>query len=143
MKKHWLPRRTPNRDGRLLMAQQIVKRQRRTRRQSVLLPILLLMLAAAPVCMDIAHTAGMDARWLQDSRNILIRQETGSLPWATVKDHDVEFHAGPGRDYPVVRIGKYGSAVEILGEKNGWVQAMHWSCRAPVWIWGGYLERVS
>lgn len=119
-----------------------MKHQRRTRRPHVLLTLLLLILAAAPVCMDIAHSAGLDTHFLQGSQHDPIRQETGSLPWAMVIAQDVNFRAGPGVNYPVVCQWSYGSAVEILGEHNGWVQALHWTCKDPVWIWGDYLERV-
>lgn len=65
------------------------------------------------------------------------------LPWAMVNAWDVAFREGPGLNYRVLCAWSYGAAVEIIGEKNGWYNVLHWTCPEPMWVWGEYLTVVE
>lgn len=64
----------------------------------------------------------------------------GGLPWATINASNVNFRKGPGLNYDVCCQWSYGVAVEVIGEKNGWYECLHWTCPEHVWIWGEYLD---
>lgn len=68
------------------------------------------------------------------------QSEEVGLPWYVVMDHGVKARSGPGLNYEERAQVRYGSSVEVIGEKNGWYQCFHWTCPEPVWIWGEYLE---
>ena len=62
-------------------------------------------------------------------------------PWAMVIASDVNFREGPGLNHRAVCQWSYGTAVEVLGEKNGWYSVFHWSHPGRVlWVWGEYLQ---
>lgn len=65
------------------------------------------------------------------------------LPWATVNARDVNFRAGPGKEYRVMQQWSIGAAVEVLGEQDGWVQVLRWTSTEPMWVWGEYLSMVK
>ena len=64
----------------------------------------------------------------------------GGLPWATINASGVNFRKGPGLNSDVCCQWSYGVAVEVIGEKNGWYECLHWTCPEHVWIWGEYLD---
>ena len=64
-------------------------------------------------------------------------------PWAMVNAYDVCARKGPGLNHAVMYTVSYGCCVEVIAEKNGWVQCYYWvSPETPVWIWGEYLNGV-
>ena len=70
-------------------------------------------------------------------------REERTLQWAMLNASEVNVRSGPGLNHKALFQLSAGCAVEILGEKNGWVNCLHWTCKDPVWIWGEYLTVVE
>lgn len=70
-------------------------------------------------------------------------REEQTLSWAMLSASQVNVRSGPGLNHKVLFQLSKGCAVEILGEKNGWVNCLHWTCKDPVWIFGEYLTVVE
>lgn len=104
---------------------------------------LMMLLAVALVCVLLGNASAELKPYFSGSAAHDQYRDGGGLPWAILTANDVNFRAGPGLHYEVVASWCYGAAVEVLGEKNGWVHALHWTCPEPVWIWGEYLQMVE
>lgn len=70
-------------------------------------------------------------------------REEAPLAWMMVNASDVAFRAGPGLNHDLLFAASYGTAVEVIGERNGWYNVLHWTCPEPAWVWGEYLQDVT
>lgn len=65
------------------------------------------------------------------------------LPWGTINARKVNFREGPGKGYDVVAQWGVGTAVEVMGEQDGWYQVLHWAEPYPMWVWHEYVTMTG